>query len=138
LDRLFGILSGYKVLYNHMTSNMGYDDTVASMELGEWGVVDKHNIDTIQSILKEHTYNYNELQLRIYPNVKLFITIQGGTSVFASYFGGTNIIYAKEGQEIKFGSYGKWYPKLGGSEVIHVSNQEDIINQVEQWKKKRS
>jgi hypothetical protein len=134
LDKIFTLLEGKTVLYNHMTSDMGRDDTVESLELGEWGVVNKHpHVTKVQDIGRDCNYSYNEFQMRVYSNCDLFITVQGGTCMFASYFGGTNIIYAVKGQELRYDSYNTWYPKLGGSNIIHKTDYEEILESIKQY-----
>jgi len=125
LERLFIKLKGRKVLYNHMTTEMGNDDTVPSLDLGEWDLVKSYGITTVQDVMG---YSYNETQMKIYANAKLFITVQGGSSIFASYFGGTNLIYAKAGQELSHNSY-SWYNLFGGSDVRHSND----INEILEW-----
>jgi hypothetical protein len=129
LDKIFSLLHGKSVLYNHMTSDMGRDDTVDSLKLCEWDIVRKYpNVIKVQDLLGKYTYN--ELQLRIYANAKLFITVQGGSSILASYFGGTNIIYAVKGQELKFNEYNTWYPRLSGSNIIHCDSYDKVLNAI--------
>ena len=109
----------YEIIYNRFRPEMGYDDTVDTMDLGEWDLVSSHGITTIQD-LKKDGQNYNELQLMLYANCDKFITVQGGTSILASFFGGDNIIFARKGMEIKKRSYKNWYHLFGGSKIHHA------------------
>ena len=136
LFEIFDSLWDYKVLYNHMTSDMGRDDTVPSLDLNEWPVVDVfRNVTTIQSLIDKAVYSYNELQMRIYANAKLFVTVQGGSVIFTSYFGGKNVVFAKEGKELDRGSYDGWFKKLGGADIVHYNNYDDILKEIELWKR---
>lgn len=131
LDAIFESLKGHNVLYNHMTADMGRDDTVDSLELCEWDVVDKHpHVTKVQDVVSSEL-SFNLAQLEIYANCKLFVTVQGGSSIFASYFGGTNIIYAVKGQELKFDSFNKWYHKLGGSKIVHCTEYNEVLKQIQ-------
>jgi len=135
LDEIFTLLEGHNVLYNHMTSSMGYDDKVASLELNEWDVVRSHgHVTTIQDVIDRTGYNYNEAQLKAYANADLFVTLQGGGSIFASYFGGTNIIYAVVGHELKCGAFDNWYHEFGGSKIKHHDNYDSILESIKQWR----
>lgn len=132
LDQMFDLLKDYNVLYNHMTSSMGHEDKVKSLELGEWDVVKAHShVTTIQDVMKETGYNYNEAQLRTFSNARLFITVQGGASVLASYFGGVNIILAKVGHELKCEAFDNWYHKFGGSKIIHHGHFANIMDEIQ-------
>jgi hypothetical protein len=128
LDTLDWLFSNYKdkyeIIYSRFRPEMGYDDTVDTMDLGEWDLVSSHGITTIQD-LKTEGINYNLLQLKLYPHCNRFITVQGGTSILASYFGGENIVFAKSGMEVKNNTY-SWYPLLGGSRIHHVTTYDDL------------
>jgi hypothetical protein len=114
----------YHIIYNRFRPEMGYDDTVDTMDLGEWGLVSDYGITTIQD-LKTEEVSYNLLQLKLYTHCVRFITVQGGTSVLASYFGGDNIIFAKSGMEVKRGTY-SWYHLLGGSKIHHADSYDAL------------
>jgi len=133
LIEIFEQLKGKNVLYSHMTKEMGYDDKVESLELNEWDVVRQYpNVTTIQAVISETGFTYNHAQLMIYANAELFITLQGGSSIFASYFGGTNIIYAVVGHELKCGAFNNWYHKFSGSEVVHCTEYNDVITKIKE------
>jgi hypothetical protein len=93
LDFIFSKHHKKKIFYFHMTADYGRDDKVESLELGEWGVVGSYdNVTPVQEMGSK--YSLNELQCRIYANCDEFITVQGGGSIFASFFGGRNVIFA--------------------------------------------
>ena len=112
-----------------MTTEMGHDDIVKSLDIGEFDMIKNEFTDVIiiQDLLKNSKYNYNQLQLKLYPNCKHFISIQGGSSIFASYFGGINIIFARKGFEIMNNTYNNWYHKFGNSQIKVVQTYEDLI-----------
>jgi len=111
----------YEIVYSRFRKDMGYDDTVDTMDLGEWDLVKSMRIKTIQD-LKKDGESYNFLQLKLYPHCEKFITVQGGTAILASYFGGDNIIFARKGMEIKRKTYQNWYSLFGGSRIHHVQD----------------
>jgi hypothetical protein len=134
LRRLFRLLrQDYQVIYNRMTKEMGYDDHAESLDLGEFEMIENEfpEVLTIQQLLKENPYlTYNGLQLRLYTNCEKFISVQGGSSVLASFFGGQNIIYTVKGQELECGSYWKWYYKISGCKVTVNTNYDQLLDVV--------
>ena len=110
----------YQIIYSRFLPDMGYDDTVDTMDLKEFTMIlpEFPKVITIQELYNGGSWN--ELQLRLYANCDKFITVQGGQTVLASYFGGTNIIYARKGGELRSFSYQSWYNLFGGSD-IHLS-----------------
>ena len=79
-------------------------------------VKDKYNIS-----------NFNHFQLLLHSNCDHFISVQGGNSVLASYFGGTNIIFAKKGKELKYGAYDGHYKKYSNCNILHSNNYQEFI-----------
>jgi len=71
--------------------------------------------------------NFNHFQLLIHANCDNFISVQGGNSVLASYFGGINVIYSKRGSELVCGAYSGHYKKYSNCDVVHSDNYEDFI-----------
>jgi len=134
LDNIFTYLEKkYTIIYNHMVKNMGYDDTVDSLNLNEFNMIkNKHkNVIIIQDLLKSNQINYNELQLRLYSKCRNFLSIQGGTSVLSSLFGGKNLIFANRGHELNQKIFQSWYHKLGDTD-IYLAGSEESINQPSQ------
>jgi hypothetical protein len=60
-------------------------------------------------------------------NCEKYISVQGGTSIFSSLFGGTNIIYADDCMETKFNSF-NWYTKLNNADILHVNNYTKLVD----------
>lgn len=75
---------------------------------------------------KGNAADFNQLQLMVYANAHHFISIHGGTSVLASYFGGINTILSVKGPEHYFKCYQRLYPQLSGATIYHARNDEDI------------
>jgi hypothetical protein len=75
--------------------------------------------------------NFNHLQLMVYANAENFISTHGGTSVLASYFGGTNVILSKQGPEHVFGCYEELYPKLSGARIFHAKTDEQLKKMIQ-------
>lgn len=80
---------------------------------------------------KAHTRNFNHFQLMVYANCDRFISIHGGTATLASYFGGLNLIFSKQGPEHHFKCYEKLYPKLSGATILHAKDVETLKKYVD-------
>lgn len=106
----------YKVYYNRPTSIVG--DNSPILNLGE-----KDEVREAGATLVEEEYQnyksqmtFNEFQMCLMAGCDKFISVQGGTSILSSYFGGENLILSKAGAELKCKSY-SWYPLLSGCNV---------------------
>lgn len=60
--------------------------------------------------------DFNTCQLLVSACCKRFVSVQGGAAILASYFGGRNLVYAREGVEVRRGLY------LPGGIVSALSN----------------
>jgi hypothetical protein len=104
LLRLLELLTPrYQVVYVRPRADDIVGDHQAIRDLGEFNIIRAHFPDvlTIQQIHAAHPQlSFNELQLRLYANCERFVSVLGGSSFLASYFGGTNIVYAREGWEV--------------------------------------
>eukprot|EP00271_Cylindrocystis_brebissonii_P000732 TRINITY_DN1095_c0_g1_i6.p1 TRINITY_DN1095_c0_g1~~TRINITY_DN1095_c0_g1_i6.p1 ORF type:complete len:443 (-),score=37.06 TRINITY_DN1095_c0_g1_i6:173-1501(-) len=73
----------------------------------------------VQDIADEHPgLSFNECQFRIMARSKCFLSVQGGNSIVSSYFGGTNIIFARRGFELDFKAYHRAYHQLAGTSIM--------------------
>ena len=84
-----------------------------------------------------HEHDYNRLQLMLHASCERFISVQGGNSVIASYFAGTNVIYAVRGHEVEHDmEYNELYPRLAVDpkhSVIHcVKTYAELVTFVRQ------
>lgn len=140
LDKIFNYLTnrGYTIVYNRLTSNLGYDDGVDCMPLGDFELIkDKYpNVLTIQHLINTYKLNLNELQLRLYPLCNKFISVQGGTSIVSSMFGGRNIMLVNKGYETKSGIYNTIFPKFSDVELNIVGafkTPDNLISNLDQY-----
>lgn len=74
--------------------------------------------------------SFNTLQLMLFANCETFISTQGGNASLSSYFGGTNVVYAWDGYEIKNETYKYWHPELSGATIKHVTDYKNLIEEV--------
>lgn len=72
--------------------------------------------------------NFNHLQLMVYANCSRFISVHGGTSALASYFGGINVILSKSGIEHYFKEFETIFPELSGAKILHATTEEKMFN----------
>ena len=86
---------------------------------------------------QHHEYDFNRLQLMLHANCDHFISVLGGNSVIASYFAGTNTVYAVKGHETEHTSeFGELYRNLAvesaQSTVHRVRNYSELLDYVRQ------
>jgi hypothetical protein len=87
---------------------------------------------TIQELQAEHPdLSYNRLQLELFASSKRFVSVLGGSSYLASYFGGTNVVYAKRGWEVACGAYERWFHRFSGARVVAASNPRELLQAAE-------
>lgn len=135
LDNLFTLLKEhYQIIYFAVDIPKELQDGVAPLELNDRKLIDdKHNeVIIFQDILKKKDWNFTMLQ--IFANTEHFITMNGGYSILASYFGGQNIIYSKPGltqtNEINIGSFQRWYPNFNNSQIKYIDSYTSLLSNV--------
>lgn len=135
LDQLFTLLSNdYQVIYNRATPKNIVEDNSATYDLGDFKLIEdkyKSKVLTIQELVPPST-TFNITQMMVHANSNNFISVQGGNAVFSSYFGGSNIVFAKEGGELQSGAFDKWYKNFSGCEVKHTDNYSTLVDLVKQ------
>jgi hypothetical protein len=137
LDKIFEYCNNkYKIVYINPSASIIVTDHSHVLQLeGETAVLNKYAI-TLGSELYSQTKdiykinNFNHFQLLLHSNCERFISVQGGNSVLASYFGGTNIIYAKRGAELECNSYNTHYKKYSGCNIFHASTYDTFLNHI--------
>lgn len=122
----------YTVVYIRPNFNEIISDNSEICDLDEYDILNKYSILNGNKLyqenkLKNNINNFNHFQLLIHSNCSHFISVQGGNSVLASYFGGTNIIYACKGGEINSKSYHGHYKKYSDCKILHSNNYTDFI-----------
>jgi hypothetical protein len=137
LDRLFGMLKEkYTVIYWVCEIPLKLRDEANPLKMNDREMIRSKHPEVIifQDLLRRHKkYDWNTLQLGIFSKCHRFITMNGGYSILASYFGGVNIIYSKKCSEInpKINSFYRWYHKLGGSRIVHTPDYEGLYGWVD-------
>jgi len=126
LCKIFDRCGGYEVFYNRNIPDNLLDDQ-GIMDLHEYEVIKERHPEV--RFLHELPGDYNLNQMLVYANCDRFISVQGGNSILASYFGGMNIIYAVKGRELECGFYDK-LNKLSGCEIVHVMKYSELLKQL--------
>jgi hypothetical protein len=73
--------------------------------------------------------DFNLLQFGFMSQSSKFLTVQGGTAVVGSYFGGTNIILIKQGKELKLRDY-EYFPKFSNATVVETHNETEFLREM--------
>ena len=55
----------------------------------------------------------------------------GGSSYLASYFGGTNVVFARRGWEVASGAYEQWFDRFSGARVIAAGSPRELLEAAE-------
>lgn len=133
LKKMFEMLKDkYQIVYISISGKQEYYDNneeicIDDKEFIEWHY-DCDEVVHIDDIIKDHGVSFNETVLRVFAGANKFITMNGGYSILASYFGGENIIYSRQCQELRddVNSFHRWYYRMGGSTISHVSTYDDL------------
>ena len=121
----------YTIIYNRPRPQDITMDNSDIYDLNEYDWIKQEHPEVVlmENLHKEHkslVNNFNHLQLMVYANADHFISIHGGTSVLASYFGGINLILSKQGPEHYFGCFQSLYPKLSDATILHAKTDDEV------------
>ena len=127
LKKIFKMFSeNFHIVYSRPGSDLIVDDNSDIYTLkGELDIGFTNICDLYKKFGKDFN-NFNHFQLAFHASCDKFISVQGGTSYLASYFGGTNIIYAVRGYELN-GAFGGYFKKLSDCDVNHVSSYPELL-----------
>lgn len=82
---------------------------------------------TIQQLHAGHPeMTFNELQMKLFACSERFVSVLGGASYLASYFGGTNIVLARSGWELNCDAYRNWFRLFSGARVLRAANANEL------------
>jgi hypothetical protein len=127
----------YTVIYNRPREADIVGDHDANRECGDHEALAEAfpDVITIQQLHEAHPdLSFNELQLRLFGTSERFVSVLGGSSYLASYFGGTNIVYARAGMEVDCGAFDNWYHLFSGARVIAVDTPAALLDTVQhEW-----
>jgi len=134
LEWLFeNLKNDYEIVYFAVDLPENIQDHNHHIDFPDRGIAARHNIKVFQDI-KGKCWNTSMLQ--VFANSSHYITMNGGYSILASLFGGTNIIYStKCGRyachELETKSFWRWYPNHSDQHTIPVENYEELKNKIQ-------
>jgi hypothetical protein len=120
-------------VYVRPTNDDIVGDHQAIRDLGEFEIIGARFPDvlTIQQLHAKHPeLSFNELQMRLFANCERFVSVLGGSSFLASYFVGTNIVYAREGWEVSCNAYAHWFHLFSGAKVLSARTHRQFLESV--------
>jgi hypothetical protein len=124
----------YTVVYNRPGASDIVGDHATIRDPGDVAAVEAAYPDvlTIQQLHRRHReLTFNELQLRLFASCERFVSVLGGSSYLASWFGGTNVVYAVRGWEVECGAYGAWFERFSGARVVATATPAELVAAVE-------
>ena len=132
LNWLFSNLKDqYEIVYFAVGIPESIQDNESPMHLNDLDIANKHNVKVFQDIKGT---SWNESMLKVFSNCEHFITMNGGYSIMASLFGGTNIIYTRNTpthtKELDFNSFYRWYPNHNNQRTTVALNFEQLKDKV--------
>lgn len=132
LLELVGLLTPhFQVVYDRPRAGDIVNDHQEVGEPGDIELLARRHLDvlTIQELHARHReLTFNELQLRIMAGCRHFISVVGGSSYLASWFGGTNVVYARGGWEVDADAYRGWFDRFSGARVIPVDTPDALLD----------
>merc|ERR1712029_121309 len=123
----------YTVLYKRNTPSALRDHQGLERDLKEKDMIRNNYPDVL--LFEDFTEalvdpeDYNLLFFGFMSLSKKFLSVQGGTAVAGSYFGGTNIILIKEGTELRSGDY-SYFHKFSNATVIHTETDGTFLEEM--------
>lgn len=125
----------FQVVYVRPQASDIVNDHQPIQDFGDFQAIESHfpEVLTIQQLHVIHPeLTFNELQMRLFANSERFISVLGGSSYLASYFGGTNIVYARQGWEVNCDAYARWFHLFSGARVLRAGNPRELRDLVRQ------
>ncbi len=139
LEKIFSAYGDkYQVIYNRPSVSEIVPDNsnILSLDEFQWIRENFPGVIILSDLMpSENTIvkNFNHLQLLVYANCEHFISVHGGTSALASYFGGTNIILSKSGIEHYFKEFDTIFPVLSGAKILHATSEKKIFKYLSEY-----
>jgi hypothetical protein len=139
LRELFELLQNdYQIVYINVEGRKELYDNAPPEPFGDFELLKEY-----PEVINFHDIagkSWNESQLKLFANCSKFITMNGGHSILASYFGGENIVMSKfdlkNAREIEPGinSFYTFYHEFSGQRVVSVHDENELLKRVKlQW-----
>jgi len=123
----------YQVVYSRPRADDIVNDHQDVRETGDIEAVKRAYPDvlTIQELHEDHRdLTFNELQMRLYAACDRFVSVQGGGAYLASYFGGTNVVYARSGWEVSCRAFENWFHLFSGARVVAAATPAELLETI--------
>lgn len=121
----------YEIVYIAVDLPKDIQDNETPYLLNDREIAKNHNIKVFQDIKGEC---WNTSLLEVFANCEHYITMNGGYSILASIFGGTNLVYSKkfspQAKELIFKSFDRWYPNHANQRVIGCESWAELKTKV--------
>lgn len=130
LDLIDLLRADHTVIYNRPRRTDIVGDHASIREPGDIEAVRAAfpDVVTMQELHAAHpNLSFNELQLRVFAGCERFVSVLGGSSYLASYFGGTNVVYARQGLEVDCGAFENWFSMLSGARIIVEASTDGLL-----------
>jgi hypothetical protein len=124
----------YQVIYNRPRAADIINDHQEIREVGDIDAVKLRYPDvlTMQELHADNAcLSFNQLQLSVLSNCDKFVSVLGGGCYLASYFGGTNVVYARQGWEVSCSAFESWFHAFSGARVVAAGTSRDLLRAVE-------
>lgn len=128
----------FQIVYNRPLGKHIVMDNSELLDLGDYEFLEKNypNVILMSDLMKQYhdtvDGSFNLLQLKVYANCNHFITVHGGTSTFATCFGGQNIFLSKKGLEHDLKVFETIIPRLSTGKIYHAKSEDEVLNLVKQ------
>jgi hypothetical protein len=120
----------YTILYNRPVAGQIVPDGQEDWAFGDHELIAREypHVIRLSDLWRENQdITFNTLQCMVYSGCDRFISVQGGASVLASYFGGRNIIFVRKGDELTVGAY-RWFDQFSGCRVFPVGDNAALLS----------
>lgn len=120
----------YEIVYFPVSLPKDLQDHESPIKIGDIALSRKHGI----KVFTDFEGDWNTNLMKVFSNCEHYITMNGGYSIMASLFSGTNIIYSVPGKvetrELKQNSFYRWYPNLNNVRTLHVPSYDDLKRKI--------
>jgi hypothetical protein len=122
----------FEIVYIATDLPKDLQDNEVSLVLRDRLLAKLHGVKVFQDI-KRTCWNTSLLQ--VFANCEHYITMNGGYSILASFFTGTNIAYTRaragvSSKEYKLKEFDRWYPNHNNQRTIGVYNEKQFKEKV--------
>lgn len=131
LEWMFQNLKDYEIVYFPVSIPKAIQDHEEPLRMQDIPLARKYGV----KVFTDFEGDWNTNLMKVFANCDHFITMNGGYSILASMFSGTNIIYSVPGvvetKELKINSFDRWYPNMNNVRTLHVPSHEDLKKKIE-------